>query len=143
MKTSEAILRRKSRRTFIGLPEQRQFIEIKELAIKVPMAGGIDSLFLIQPDFEITKEMIPQHFKNCEYLAICVANNKMIDKYGMRGWQYLYEQAGCISQNLYLLCEERGLGTVAVGCFNEEIIARAFRKPKLRILLLQVIGRYE
>lgn len=40
--------------------------------------------------------------------------------YGERGFRYIYMEAGHIGQNIYLAAAEMGLGTVAVGAFNDD-----------------------
>lgn len=44
------------------------------------------------------------------------------DVYGSRGVRYVYMEAGHISQNIYLQCVSLGLGTTAVGAFNDEAV---------------------
>ncbi len=44
--------------------------------------------------------------------------------YGDRGFRYIYMEAGHIGQNIYLVCAEMNLGTVAIGAFYDEDIKR-------------------
>ena len=44
-------------------------------------------------------------------------------RYGDRGERYVHMDAGYASQNVYLMAEELGLGTVAVGAFDDAGIA--------------------
>ncbi len=43
-------------------------------------------------------------------------------KYSDRGYRYAYIEAGCICQNIYLQATALGLGTVAVGAFNDDAL---------------------
>ncbi len=43
-------------------------------------------------------------------------------KYADRGYRYTYVECGAISQNVYLQATALGLGTVAVGAFNDEAV---------------------
>lgn len=43
-------------------------------------------------------------------------------KYSDRGYRYTYMEAGCICQNIYLQAAALGLGTVAVGAFNDDAL---------------------
>ncbi len=45
---------------------------------------------------------------------------RMTQKYADRGYRYIYMEAGAICQNIYLQAAELGLGTVAVGAFNDD-----------------------
>ena len=49
--------------------------------------------------------------------------------YGQRGVRYVHMEAGHAGQNIYLACSVQGLGTVAVGAFNDEALARALNLP--------------
>ncbi len=43
-------------------------------------------------------------------------------KYSDRGYRYTYMEAGCICQNIYLQATALGMGTVAVGAFNDDAL---------------------
>jgi SagB-type dehydrogenase family enzyme len=45
-------------------------------------------------------------------------------KYADRGYRYTYLEAGAISENIYLQAISLGLGTVAVGAFNDDATNR-------------------
>lgn len=49
--------------------------------------------------------------------------------YGERGVRYVHMEAGHSGQNIYLACAAMGLGTVAVGAFNDEAVARVLNLP--------------
>ncbi len=55
-------------------------------------------------------------------LIVSAFLKKTTDRYGERGIQYVYIEAGHLSQNVYLQAESLNLLTVAVGAFNEEDI---------------------
>jgi SagB-type dehydrogenase family enzyme len=45
-------------------------------------------------------------------------------KYGDRSMRYIDNEAGCIAQNIYLQCEPLALGTVTIGAFYDDAVAR-------------------
>ncbi|HSG98939.1 MAG TPA: SagB/ThcOx family dehydrogenase [candidate division Zixibacteria bacterium] len=57
-------------------------------------------------------------------LVITARFERMTFKYADRGYRYAYMEAGAVCQNVYLQCEALGLGTVAVGAFNDERLSR-------------------
>lgn len=50
-------------------------------------------------------------------------------KYGERGYRYVFIEAGHVGQNVYLTCEELGLGVCASGGFADEEVASLFDLP--------------
>ncbi|MCX6645863.1 MAG: SagB/ThcOx family dehydrogenase [bacterium] len=44
-------------------------------------------------------------------------------KYGDRSMRYIDTEVGAICQNVYLQCETLGLGTVAMGAFDDDLVA--------------------
>lgn len=45
-------------------------------------------------------------------------------KYADRGYRYIYIEAGAICENIYLQATSLGMGTVAVGAFNDDAVNR-------------------
>lgn len=57
------------------------------------------------------------------HLVLTELPARMVGKYGSRTDRYSAMEAGAIGQNLYLLAEALGLGTVAVGAFDDRALA--------------------
>jgi len=57
-------------------------------------------------------------------LVIAARFDRSTHKYGDRGYRYTYMEAGAICQNVYLLATALGIGTVAVGAFDDEAANR-------------------
>ncbi len=47
---------------------------------------------------------------------------RMTYRYGERGYRYIFLDAGHVSQNLYLVAEQLGLGTCAIGAFDDNAL---------------------
>lgn len=63
-------------------------------------------------------------------------------KYGNRGVRYVHIEVGHAAQNLFLQAESLGLGTVDVGAFADDTVARVLQLPAdLQPLLLMPVGR--
>jgi len=43
-------------------------------------------------------------------------------RYGLRGYRYVHIDGGCAGENLYLVAEAFGLGTVMVGAFYDDML---------------------
>jgi len=63
-------------------------------------------------------------------------------RYGDRGERYVHMDAGYASQNIYLMAEELGLGTVAVGAFDDAGIAAILETAGAPLKIMPV-GRVE
>jgi len=63
-------------------------------------------------------------------IVIAVYYPKITSVYGERGIRYAVLEAGHIGQNIYLACAEENLGTVAIGAFNDELVARVLNLPR-------------
>ena len=68
-------------------------------------------------------------------LVITGEHERTTIKYGERGRQYVYMEAGHAAQNIYLQVESLGLGTVTVGAFDEEEIIKILNFPQTHIPL--------
>jgi len=70
--------------------------------------------------------------------AVCERTTK---RYGERGLMYLHMEIGHATQNLMLKAVELGLGTVAVGAFDEQAAATLLQVPKdAQVLYLVPVG---
>lgn len=61
-------------------------------------------------------------------------------KYGDRAEQYVYQESGHVSQNIYLQCESLGLGTVTVGGFNQKAVDQllGFAEGQMTLYIMPV-----
>jgi SagB-type dehydrogenase family enzyme len=60
------------------------------------------------------------------FLFACVFT-RTTQKYGRRGMQYVFMEAGHAAQNLMLQAESMGLGHVAIGAFNDEALGEIMK----------------
>jgi SagB-type dehydrogenase family enzyme len=74
--------------------------------------------------------------------VIAAVYERVTGKYGDRGVQYTHIEVGLAGQNIYLQAETLGLGTVMVGAFYEEKVAKLLNMPDNEIALaLMPVGR--
>ncbi len=62
-------------------------------------------------------------------LVISVIYPCITSKYGKRGLRYAHMEAGHAAQNVYLLGVELGIGTCAVGAFEDEEVKKVLKMP--------------
>ncbi|MGQ9473369.1 MAG: SagB/ThcOx family dehydrogenase [Candidatus Caldatribacteriaceae bacterium] len=75
-------------------------------------------------------------------LVIAAEYEKTTRRYGERGIRYVHMEAGHVGQNIYLQAESLGLGTVAIGAFQDQEVARALNlPPKLVPLYIFPVGK--
>lgn len=60
-------------------------------------------------------------------IVISVVFERVTRKYGKRGIQYTYFEAGCVAENIYLQAESLNIGTVVVGAFYDEEVKKLLR----------------
>ncbi len=58
-------------------------------------------------------------------VVICAVYERTTGRYGERGIRYVILEAGHVGQNIYLMATSLGLGTVAIGAFYDEEVAKA------------------
>ncbi len=62
-------------------------------------------------------------------------------RYGQRGIRYVYMEAGHAAQNVHLQAEALGLGSVAVGAFDDASVSKVLSLPKnLEPVYMVVVG---
>ena len=82
--------------------------------------------------YELSVSALDQDFleKASIDLLFCAVYERVTGKYGKRGIMYVTMEAGHASQNVYLQAEALGLGTVAVGAFEEDKVKKIFKLEK-------------
>ena len=75
-------------------------------------------------------------------LVLTARFNRSTTKYGDRGYRYTYIEAGAVCENVYLQANSLGLGTVAIGAFNDDMLNRFLEIDGLdeAALLIMPIG---
>ncbi|MEW6608443.1 MAG: SagB/ThcOx family dehydrogenase [bacterium] len=63
-------------------------------------------------------------------IVICAEYSRTTFRYGSRGEKYVYMEVGHAGQNLSLIAETLGLGTVVIGAFIDEEVTRCLSLPK-------------
>jgi len=60
-------------------------------------------------------------------IVICALYQRTAFSYGKRGERYVHIEAGHVGQNIYLQAVAFGLGTVAIGAFNDEQVGEVLK----------------
>lgn len=62
-------------------------------------------------------------------IVISAVYPRITSKYGKRGLMYTHMEAGHAAQNVYLLGVELGIGTCAIGAFEDEEVRKVLKLP--------------
>jgi SagB-type dehydrogenase family enzyme len=74
-------------------------------------------------------------------LAFAAEFPRTTNRYGKRGVRYVYMEAGHAAQNVHLQAEALGLGSVAVGAFDDAAVSKVLSLPRnLEPLYMVVVG---
>jgi SagB-type dehydrogenase family enzyme len=63
-------------------------------------------------------------------LVFAAEFSRTTNHYGKRGMRYVYMEAGHTAQNVHLQAESLGLGSVAVGAFDDNSVSKVLSLPK-------------
>jgi len=75
-------------------------------------------------------------------LVFSAVYDRTTSRYGERGIRYVSIDVGHASENVYLQCRSLGLGTVAVGAFDDEKVKDALKLKKEKSpLYIMPVGR--
>ena len=88
--------------TSIALGDRREPVAATSLA-DYDWLRQATALLIVSADMQLAKE----HFADQP-------------PYGQRGERYVWMEAGCVAQNVYLCAAERGLGAALIGGFDDE-----------------------
>jgi len=76
-------------------------------------------------------------------LIITAEFSRTTNKFGKKGINFVYMEAGHVAQNIYLQVESLGLATVAMGGIREKDISQALNLPDQHIpLYVMPVGHY-
>jgi len=76
-------------------------------------------------------------------LVFAAQFSRTTNRYGQRGIRYVYMEAGHAAQNVHLQAEALGLGSVAVGAFDDASVSKVLSLPdKLEPIYMVVVGYY-
>jgi SagB-type dehydrogenase family enzyme len=76
-------------------------------------------------------------------LVFAAEFTRTTDHYGKRGIRYVYMEAGHAAQNVHLQAEALGLGSVAVGAFDDNSVSKVLSIPQnLEPIYMVAIGYY-
>ncbi len=130
MTVKEAIYKRHSIREFSNKEISKDILNIiVEYAYKIPSAGNLKPIELFCAEFPMSPI----------YIIICADFEKTIIKYGKRGYNYVYMEAGHTAQNICLMCEEYGLWSCCIGAFDNKEVKKRF-KLKYEPIYMVAIG---
>jgi len=81
---------------------------------------------------ELARAALNQDFIRVAPISIVISADfsKTTSRYGERGIRYVYIDLGHAGQNIYLQATSRGMGTVAVGAFTDDEVARVLSLPE-------------
>jgi SagB-type dehydrogenase family enzyme len=75
-------------------------------------------------------------------IVICAVYERTARRYGNRAERYVHMEIGHAGQNIYLQATALGLGTVAIGAFNDEAVREALQLDKqIRPLYIMPVGK--
>ena len=76
-------------------------------------------------------------------LVFAAQFSRTTNHYGRRGVRYVYMEAGHAAQNVHLQAEALGLGSVAVGAFDDSSVSKVLSLPNdLEPIYMVVVGYY-
>jgi SagB-type dehydrogenase family enzyme len=74
-------------------------------------------------------------------LVFAAQFSRTTKRYGQRGVRYVYMEAGHAAENVHLQAESLGLGSVAVGAFDDASVSNVLSLPDyLEPLYMVVVG---
>jgi SagB-type dehydrogenase family enzyme len=76
-------------------------------------------------------------------MAFAAEFERTTGRYGQRGVRYVYMEVGHAAQNVHLQAEALGLGSVAVGAFDDEAVSKVLQLPDyLEPVYMVAVGYY-
>lgn len=111
----------------------------------LPGKHALEQLVDIDLRAELCSAALGQEFIRVAPLTIVLAAefSRTTNHYGKRGIRYIYMEAGHAAQNIHLQAESLGLGSVAVGAFDDIAVGKVLSLPaKFEPVYMVVAGYY-
>ena len=91
-----------------------------------PFDHALETIGALDVGRSLSRACLNQRFiESAAVNVVLVADyGRTVRRYGERGRRYVHMEAGHVGQNLYLQAEALGLGTVAVGAFEDDDVRR-------------------
>jgi SagB-type dehydrogenase family enzyme len=107
-----------------GIKEGVYFYSFQDHALKKHLDGDLRH--------ELSRAALHQDFISVAPVSIIFTAVMTLttDSYGERGIRYVYIDLGHAAQNVYLMAAAMGLGTVAVGAFQDSKVAETLSLSK-------------
>ncbi len=121
-----------------GIEEGLYFYSFRDHSLKKRLDGDLRQ--------ELSQAALSQDFISVAPVSIIftAVMSLTTDSYGERGIRYVYIDLGHAAENVYLQASAMGLGTVAVGAYQDRKVARILSLPKEEIpLYIMPIGHPE
>jgi SagB-type dehydrogenase family enzyme len=108
----------------------------------IPSSHKLDSVFKGDIRDKLCSACLSQQsVKKAPVVIIIAANFSRTEKrYGKRTTQYVYIETGHAGQNIYLQAETLGLGTVAIGAFDEKQL-KELLKINEQVVYVMPVGK--
>lgn len=149
MSTLETIKSRRSIRAFKDKPIPQEIVDqFEEAIIWAPSAGNLQSRkFYLVYNQEVKQSLVQaawgQSFiAEVPLVLVGCVNLQIKGHYGTRGTTlYAPQDVAASVQNLMLVAQEAGLGTVWIGAFNESAVSKILNLPEhLRPVAIVPVG---
>ncbi len=111
----------------------------------LPAKHSLERLTDLDLRTELTMAAWGQKFIEAAPLTLVFAAqfSRTTGRYGQRGIRYVYMEAGHAAQNVHLQAEALGLGSVAVGAFDDTSVSKVLSLPDyLEPLYMVTVGYY-
>lgn len=118
-----------------GLEEGVYLYRWEENALEKNLSGDVRK--------ELAKACLGQEFIAEAPISVAIAAEyvRTTGYYGQRGIRYVHMEVGSVTQNLHLVVEALGLGTVIIGAFSDGEVKKILNLPKnIEPLAIMPIG---
>lgn len=131
-----------------------------EMFIMVNNVSGLDKGVYHYNPFNNTLEMVLSEDVSSPLMRASLSQSMIVDagvvlifgavfertteRYGERGYRYVYNEIGHASQNVHLQAAALGMGTVVIGAYRDEEVEEVLQLgPEIRVLYMMPVGKLD